>query len=70
MGQQKRFKAGKANCNPACGHGSSCTRVAGKTGSAFRCSCLLGLSGADCRKVVNFCKTQQEHHVPQLLITW
>ena len=60
MGQQRRFKAGKANCNPACGHGSSCTRVAGKTGSAFRCSCLLGLFGATCGKVVNFCKTQAD----------
>ena len=60
LGQERRFRAGRAGCNPACVNGGTCSRVDGKTGSSFRCSCLLGLFGATCGKIVNFCKTQSD----------
>ena len=50
----RKFRAGKNGCNPACQNGGSCTRV--KTG-AFKCTCLLGLFGQACGKIVNYCVT-------------
>lgn len=38
-------------------NGGTCERKVKNGKVAFKCNCLFGFFGADCTKIVNFCKT-------------